>query len=168
MLLHALTIFVDCILMIVRSFASGIPGLPDSFFCGPFSVFRKGILFHRAVLFISLFLRVLRKVLTRKISIWRIRKHQPGEIPGSVAGKTGISRPAFTRAYNRALKKTAKAFVECKSIEIEGGHVEFEKQWFKCKQCFKLIERIENDINFIGCDSYGGTELINLNEIPGF
>jgi len=77
----------------------------------------------------------------------------------------GISRPTFTRVYNRALKKIAKAFVECQAIEIEGGNVEFLKQWFKCKKCFKLIEGLENHIKCKGCDSFGSSELVNLNEI---
>ena len=77
----------------------------------------------------------------------------------------GISRPTFTRIYNRALKKIAKAFIECMAIEIEGGNVEFEKQWYKCKKCFKLIEGLENHIKCKGCDSFGSSELVNLNEI---
>ena len=81
------------------------------------------------------------------------------------AEKMGVSRPTFTRVYNRALKKIAKAFVECLAIEIEGGNVEFGKQWFKCNKCFKLIEGIENHIKCKGCDSYGNKELVNLNII---
>ncbi len=83
----------------------------------------------------------------------------------TAAEMMGISRPTFTRIYNKALKKIAKAFVECQSIEIEGGNVEFEKQWFKCKKCFKLIEGLENHIKCKGCDSFGSSELVNLNEI---
>jgi predicted DNA-binding protein (UPF0251 family) len=81
------------------------------------------------------------------------------------AEKMGISRPTFTRVYNRALKKIAKAFVECKAIAIEGGNVEFEKQWFKCNKCYKLIEGIENHIKCKGCESFGNKELVNLNLI---
>jgi predicted DNA-binding protein (UPF0251 family) len=80
------------------------------------------------------------------------------------AEKMGVSRPTFTRVYNRALKKIAKAFVECLAIEIEGGNVEFERQWFKCKKCFKLIEGLENHIKCKGCNSYGNTELMKINE----
>ena len=88
------------------------------------------------------------------------------DLPQEVAAeKMGISRPAFTRVYNRALKKIAKAFVECLAIEIEGGHVEFEKQWYKCKTCFKLIEGLENHIRCKNCTSFGELELINLSEI---
>ena len=81
------------------------------------------------------------------------------------AEKMGVSRPTFTRVYNRALKKIAKAFVECLAIEIEVGNVEFGKQWFKCNKCFKLIEGIENHIKCKGCDSYGNKELVNLSVI---
>lgn len=81
------------------------------------------------------------------------------------AEKMGVSRPTFTRVYNRALKKIAKAFVECLAIEIEGGNVDFGKQWFKCNKCFKLIEGIENHIQCKGCDSFGNKELVNLNVI---
>ena len=77
----------------------------------------------------------------------------------------GVSRPTFTRIYASALQKIAKAFVECLAIEIEGGNVEFGKQWFKCNKCFKLIEGIENHIKCKGCDSYGNKELVNLNII---
>jgi predicted DNA-binding protein (UPF0251 family) len=75
-----------------------------------------------------------------------------------------ISRPTFTRIYNRALKKIAVAFVECSSIEIEGGHVEFEKQWYKCKKCFKLIDGLENHTKCKNCASYNDNELIKINQ----
>jgi predicted DNA-binding protein (UPF0251 family) len=77
----------------------------------------------------------------------------------------GVSRPTFTRVYNKALKKIAKAFIECLSIEIEGGNVEFGKQWYKCQKCFKLIEGIENHVRCKGCNSYDFNELKALNEM---
>jgi len=80
------------------------------------------------------------------------------------AAKMDVSRPTFTRVYNRALTKIAKAFVECMAIEIEGGQVEFERQWYKCKKCFKLIDGLENHIHCKNCKSFGDTELISLNE----
>jgi predicted DNA-binding protein (UPF0251 family) len=81
------------------------------------------------------------------------------------AAKMDVSRPTFTRLYNKALSKIAKAFVECMAIEIEGGQVEFEKQWYKCKKCFKLIDGLENHIRCKNCKSYGDAELVNLNEL---
>jgi len=80
------------------------------------------------------------------------------------AEKMNISRPTLTRIYNNALKKIAKAFVECLAIEIEGGNVEFDKDWYKCKKCFKLIDGIENHTKCINCTSYGTNELIRINQ----
>jgi len=79
--------------------------------------------------------------------------------------KMSISRPTFTRVYNNALKKIAKAFVEGLAIEIEGGNVEFEKEWFKCKKCHKLIQGINNHIKCEDCLLYNENELINLNQL---
>jgi len=46
-----------------------------------------------------------------------------------------ISRPTFTRIYSSCLQKLARAFTEGRSIVIEGGDVEFDKQWYRCHQC---------------------------------
>jgi uncharacterized protein len=81
------------------------------------------------------------------------------------AKRMNVSRPTFTRIYNNALKKIASAFVECLSIEIEGGNVEFEKEWYKCKKCFKLIAGIENHNKCEDCTSFNINELININKI---
>ena len=74
----------------------------------------------------------------------------------------GVSRPTFTRVYNRALKKIAKAFVEGMAIKIEGGNVEFEKQWYKCQKCFKLIDGMENHTKCINCKTFTNNELIKI------
>jgi uncharacterized protein len=78
------------------------------------------------------------------------------------AERMGISRPTFTRLYNNALKKIAIAFVEGKSIEIQGGNVYFENDWLRCKKCFKLINGKENHIRCVNCKLYGKNELVNL------
>ena len=75
-----------------------------------------------------------------------------------------VSRPTINRIYNSALKKIAQAFVEGKSILIEGGNFEFEKDWYKCKRCFKLIKGIENHSKCGDCPTYNNDELVNLNE----
>lgn len=80
------------------------------------------------------------------------------------AGMMGISRPTFTRVYNRALRKIAKAFVEGMAIKIEGGNVEFEKQWYKCQKCYKLIDGLENHIKCNGCNLFAGNELKKINQ----
>lgn len=86
------------------------------------------------------------------------------ELPQDTAAeKMGISRPTFTRIYNSALSKIAIAFVECKAIAIEGGTIEFNKQWYKCRKCYKLVEGLENHTHCQGCDTFNDNELIRLN-----
>ncbi len=68
-LLLPLIIFIDYVLMVLLGCASCIIGFEESFFCGPFCFIGKGILFLSAVLFISLFLRDLRKLLTHKTNV---------------------------------------------------------------------------------------------------
>jgi len=80
------------------------------------------------------------------------------------AKQMNISRPTFTRIYNRALKTIAKAFVEGKSIEIEGGNFQFEYDWYRCKKCYKLIQGIENHSRCKDCKVYGMKELIRMNQ----
>ncbi len=74
-----------------------------------------------------------------------------------------VSRPTLTRIYNSALKKMAQAFVEGKSIIIEGGNFQFDKNWFKCKKCFKLIEGLDNHVKCKECSRFGVDELMSLN-----
>ncbi len=79
------------------------------------------------------------------------------------ADRMEVSRPTLTRIYNSALKKVAQAFVEGKSIIIKGGHFEFEKDWYKCKKCFKLIAGLENHTQCGDCPDYNMDELVNIN-----
>jgi len=76
-----------------------------------------------------------------------------------------ISRPTLTRIYNKALRKIAQAFVEGRSIIIEGGNYKFDKDWFKCQKCHKLIEGIENHLKCAGCNRFGQDELISLAQL---
>ncbi|WP_299781583.1 DUF134 domain-containing protein [uncultured Formosa sp.] len=75
-----------------------------------------------------------------------------------------VSRPTLTRIYNSALKKIGQAFVEGKSIIIDGGEFEFDKDWFKCKRCFKLIDGVKNNPKCGDCPPSDTDGLINLNE----
>lgn len=79
------------------------------------------------------------------------------------AGQMNVSRPTFTRIYNHALKQIAKSFVEGKALEIEGGNYKLEKDWYRCKKCYKLIQGIENHFRCENCTAYGENELIKLN-----
>lgn len=78
------------------------------------------------------------------------------------ANRMNISRPTFTRIYDSALKKIARALVEGLTIEIDGGNIHFVKDWYRCKKCNKLIDGIENHIQCKNCHSYCDNELIKL------
>ncbi len=54
-----------------------------------------------------------------------------------------VSRPTFTRIYNSARQKVAKAFVENKRISIEGGNVTFKDNWYYC-DCCNTVFRIKD------------------------
>jgi predicted DNA-binding protein (UPF0251 family) len=78
------------------------------------------------------------------------------------AQQMNVSRPTFTRIYNRALKLIANSFVEGKAIEIQGGNFEFDKEWFRCKKCYKLVEGLENHVRCQNCNLFGDSELVKI------
>lgn len=80
------------------------------------------------------------------------------------AEKMNVSRPTFTRIYNKALLTIGTAFVEGKAILIEGGNYSLDKEWFRCKKCHKLIEGLDNHVRCANCDIFGQDELILLNK----
>jgi predicted DNA-binding protein (UPF0251 family) len=88
--------------------------------------------------------------------------HYDGLMQEEAATKMGISRPTFSRLYNQALKKIATAFVEGKSIEIQGGNVEFDKEWLRCKRCYKLIDGNVEHIRCAKCKFFDSSELVNV------
>lgn len=51
------------------------------------------------------------------------------------AKRMNISRPTFTRLYDKARKKVAKAFVEGKALIIRGGTYITSNYWYKCNDC---------------------------------
>ncbi|MFH2141259.1 MAG: DUF134 domain-containing protein [Bacteroidota bacterium] len=79
------------------------------------------------------------------------------------AEQMNISRPTLTRIYNKALKIIAKAFIEGKAIEIEGGNYQLDNEWYRCKKCHRLIQGIKNHVKCTNCHIYSESELINLN-----
>lgn len=46
-----------------------------------------------------------------------------------------VSRPTFTRIYESARRKIAKAFVEARCIQIEGGSAVAGAIWYECCSC---------------------------------
>lgn len=76
------------------------------------------------------------------------------------AKKMNISRPTFTRLYDKARKSIAKAFVEGKAIIIRGGTYTFEDYWYRCEDCHETMVAIKPLKNCRKCDS---TNIIQLN-----
>jgi len=54
------------------------------------------------------------------------------------AHKMDVSRPTFTRIYEKARRSIAEAFVKGKAILIEGGNYYTNDFWYRCEQCLKL------------------------------
>ena len=54
------------------------------------------------------------------------------------AERMNVSRPTFTRIYEKARRTIAQAFVEGKAIFIEGGNYHTDDCWYRCESCLKL------------------------------
>lgn len=79
------------------------------------------------------------------------------------SAEMNISRPTFTRLYNRALRAVAKAFAEGKCIEIEGGNYSMENEWYRCRRCKKVFEGVEDHPRCAGCISPRCDEIQKIN-----
>ncbi len=81
-----------------------------------------------------------------------------------------VSRPTFTRIYDSARKKVAKAFVENKSISVEGGDVIFKEHWYYCNHChsvFKVKHQPVEDEHFCPvCNDKGITAVQDSGNWP--
>ena len=75
-----------------------------------------------------------------------------------------ISRPTFTRLYDKARKKIAKAFVEGKAILIQGGSYMTDDYWYRCGDCHETMVTEKPVENCRKCDS---DNIILLNKGPG-
>lgn len=67
--------------------------------------------------------------------------------------KMNISRPTFTRVYERARRTIACAFVEGKAIFIEGGDYHSDDYWTRCEKCLKVIISKQDIKKCAYCDS---------------
>jgi uncharacterized protein len=77
------------------------------------------------------------------------------------AEQMNVSRPTFTRVYEKARRTIAQAFVEGKAIFIEGGNYHTDDCWYKCENCQKLnISRDEIST----CKYCHSTTLLRLNK----
>lgn len=76
------------------------------------------------------------------------------------AEKMNISRPTFTRLYNKARKTIAKAFIEAKAIIIQGGTFTTDDYWFKCEECHEVMITLKPISECRKCES---PNIIQLN-----
>ena len=79
------------------------------------------------------------------------------------AVQMNVSRPTLTRIYEKARKTIAQALVEGKMIMIEGGNVQFDRAWYRCRRCYKLIGGLENLVHCKDCNTFSDEELIPIN-----
>ena len=75
------------------------------------------------------------------------------------AKKMNISRPTFTRLYDKARKNIAKAFVEGKAIIIQGGTYITDDYWYRCDDCHETMVTIKPTEQCRKCDSDNITRL---------
>jgi predicted DNA-binding protein (UPF0251 family) len=80
------------------------------------------------------------------------------------AKKMNISRPTFTRLYDKARKSIAKAFVEGKAIIIEGGTYITDDYWYRCEDCHETMITIKPAKKCRKCNS---ENIVQLNKKPG-
>ncbi len=80
------------------------------------------------------------------------------------AKKMNISRPTFTRLYDKARKNIARAFVEGKAIFIQGGTYITDDYWYRCYDCHETMISMKPAKQCRTCDS---DNIIQLNKQPG-
>jgi len=74
----------------------------------------------------------------------------------------GVSRPTFTRIYARARQKIASAFVEGRSMTIEGGKVYFDSDWDHCLSCDCSFNNPEKEKKIHACPLCRKQQIVNF------
>jgi len=78
------------------------------------------------------------------------------------AVEMNISRSTFTRIYDKARAKIAKALVENSTLNVSGGHVIFEHEWYRCLTCDTTFrETTQNKGGF--CPVCNSTKIEHIN-----
>ncbi len=73
-----------------------------------------------------------------------------------------VSRPTYSRIYDQARQKLAKAMVEGLSIVIEGGNVSFHERWFKCNACNTAFCLPENQSKVSECPVCRNSNIVDV------
>ena len=77
------------------------------------------------------------------------------------SGRMNISRPTFTRLYDKARKTVARAFVEGKAIIIRGGTFISEEYWYRCNSCHETMVSPKTETS---CDKCNSEDIVRLDE----
>lgn len=64
-----------------------------------------------------------------------------------------VSRPTFTRIYEKARRNIALALSEGKAIIIEGGNIKADTFWYKCQKCQRITTSTNPDPHCHACES---------------
>ena len=90
------------------------------------------------------------------------------ELDGHVeaAHKMGISRPTYTRIYESARRKVARAFAEGKAIVFEGGKVYFDSEWYSCNKCGCWFNHPWKGEEIKNCTLCGSTNIEQYHQDP--
>jgi uncharacterized protein len=75
----------------------------------------------------------------------------------------GISRPTFTRIYERARRKIAQAFMQACPIVFEGGKVYFDSEWYTCKDCGSWFNHPAKNSEITACALCGSGNISQYN-----
>lgn len=79
------------------------------------------------------------------------------------AEKMGVSRPTFSRIYEIARGKIAKAFMEVSPIIIEGGNIDADEAWYHCMNCHTIFRISIAEKRQIPCPVCGETIVEQIN-----
>jgi predicted DNA-binding protein (UPF0251 family) len=78
----------------------------------------------------------------------------------------GVSRPTYTRIYESARRKVARAFVHGKTIVFEGGKVYFDSEWHSCNNCGCWFNHPAKEEEIQNCSLCGSLEIEQYNDVP--
>ncbi len=70
-----------------------------------------------------------------------------------------VSRPTFTRIYDKARKKMAQALVENKTLLIQGGDVDYAEDWYKCSMCETIFRNVSFGNSINSCSLCGADDI---------
>lgn len=90
-----------------------------------------------------------------------------GLIHQEVAELMNVSRPTVTRIYESARKKLAQAIIEVKPIQIKGGQVILDGEWYQCKAC-KAFSTNPSESKNISCPICSKSDIIKIENIKDF